>query len=496
MYTAEPFLAREAVAARGRAFTPSTRRGHQHLPFIRAALTAFTRMTEFPTFTFRLILSGPCDDEVADRLMDRCGDMTLALEAGRVSAEFDREAACLEDAILTAIRDVESASAGVRVDRVDPDDLVTATVVAQRSGRTRQSIAQLIAGDRGPGGFPAPLTFVDAKTRIWRWSEVADWLERAGLRSQDGWSARERHFVAAINGALEARTNLQAYIAEGGGTPVPAVMDLFGANPDVEAPDTKSEATLRAGIGLQDLAAALLGPGDELAVCDEAVRADAPEVYWMHSALHGHSATLRLYMRGQLTEPSPYEDLVVDAMSAFLAGPQGTAASKPLPILWHDEGPRLTQNDSARARRRGLHQTYVSHCWSAESDFRRLLVDRLQTPDHIVNRIAVWIDACEPRDRLDPRSGSTHDAGGGLHSRNFATRKVDPLPDIYGLCLRAPSHAAQAPAWSGWSGITPPQRLWAISWSFGQTLRLFVERADPAKARTVSTLLDELERLA
>ncbi|MDX6299926.1 MAG: hypothetical protein QOF53_1140, partial [Nocardioidaceae bacterium] len=39
---------------------------------------------------------------------------------------------------------------------VDPDELVWASEIAERTGRTRQSVDQLIKAQRGPGGFPIP----------------------------------------------------------------------------------------------------------------------------------------------------------------------------------------------------------------------------------------------------------------------------------------------------------------------------------------------------
>ena len=77
------------------------------------------------------------------------GDLTFAA--------FDREAPSLLDAVLTAISDVESVDC-LEVLHVDPDELVWASEIAERTGRTRQSIDQLIKGQRGPGGFPAPAT--------------------------------------------------------------------------------------------------------------------------------------------------------------------------------------------------------------------------------------------------------------------------------------------------------------------------------------------------
>lgn len=165
---------------------------------------------EMNTYNFTLILEGA--DVLAGETLDvlyeaGCGDAGFGRSNQVQTAEFDREAASFEEAVMSAIRDVESAVSGLRVARVEPDDLVTAAAIAQRTGRTRQSIAQLAAGTRGAGDFPTPVASVDAKTRLWRWSEVVRWFaEREDRASSTGPSIAE--FVAALNGVLEARRHL------------------------------------------------------------------------------------------------------------------------------------------------------------------------------------------------------------------------------------------------------------------------------------------------
>jgi hypothetical protein len=59
--------------------------------------------------------------------------------------------------VLSAIHNAESADIGACVLWVtQDDDWLTASEIAKRVGRTRQSIGLLVRGDRGPGGFPAP----------------------------------------------------------------------------------------------------------------------------------------------------------------------------------------------------------------------------------------------------------------------------------------------------------------------------------------------------
>ena len=107
-------------------------------------------------WTFRLTLAGiVLTDEELDALFDAgCDDATFSLERdGTVLAFFDREADTQEDAILWAIHNVESADIGARVLRVTQDnDWLTASEIAERVGRTRQSVGLLVRGDRGCEG--------------------------------------------------------------------------------------------------------------------------------------------------------------------------------------------------------------------------------------------------------------------------------------------------------------------------------------------------------
>lgn len=166
--------------------------------------------TQTDAYNFLLILEGDVNSEdVLDRLFEAgLDDATFGEIDGMPMAEFDREAPSFEEAVVSAIEDFERAGSEVRVARVAPDDLVTAAAIAQRTGRTRQSINQLIGGDRGPGGFPAPIAHVDAKTRVWRWTEVSEWFEQLDGEA-DSERRRIAEFVAAVNGALESRHHLE-----------------------------------------------------------------------------------------------------------------------------------------------------------------------------------------------------------------------------------------------------------------------------------------------
>jgi len=168
------------------------------------------REEEVTTYTFTLIVDGP--DVTEERVIDAlfaagCGDALFGRRDLVQFADFDREAPDLAAAVVSAIDQVESV-AGMRVVRVEPEDLVSASAIAARTGRSRESIRLLIEGKRGPGGFPAPVAWVDAKTRLWHWSDVANWfMETLGQRVTD---LDDAQLLAALNAALETRNRVAA----------------------------------------------------------------------------------------------------------------------------------------------------------------------------------------------------------------------------------------------------------------------------------------------
>jgi hypothetical protein len=166
--------------------------------------------------SFRLVLEGPpLNTKITGKLFDAgCGDALVGEDQGVKVAEFNRVAMTFERAVLSAIENIESAQTALTVVRVEPDDLVTASGIAERTGRSRQSIAQLIAGERRSGDFPTPISTTDGKRKIWRWTDVQAWFAKHNDEAlPDG---RRAHFIAAINGALEVRRHSDGYRHDGG----------------------------------------------------------------------------------------------------------------------------------------------------------------------------------------------------------------------------------------------------------------------------------------
>ena len=157
------------------------------------------------TYSFTLIVEGPDlqDDDLIDRVYEAgCDDAVVGSSQGVQFLDFDREAQSLDAAILSAIRDIESV-AGVSVVRIADAGLLSITEIAERTGRTRESVRLLIEGKRGPGGFPAPVTDPSRRRyRLWYWPEVARWFESTGVGRAAG---DQEQILAAINAWLELR---------------------------------------------------------------------------------------------------------------------------------------------------------------------------------------------------------------------------------------------------------------------------------------------------
>lgn len=135
-----------------------------------------------------------------------CDDALLSFRNGIMHLNFDRESNTFENAILSAIKQVEQNKLHLQVKRVEPSDLVTSTEIARRLNRSRQSVQQLISGNRGDGDFPLPIAGVTAKTMLWSWQEVTHWfLKKGKLSDKSVYDCAVT--LKLINDSLESRSN-------------------------------------------------------------------------------------------------------------------------------------------------------------------------------------------------------------------------------------------------------------------------------------------------
>lgn len=151
---------------------------------------------------FTLIVDADLSDEVVIDKLGAAGvtDATFGVADGVAYADFTREAASFPAAVVSAVRDLVATIPSLQVLRVEPDDLVTLSEIAVRLSRSRESVRLLAAGHRGQGTFPPPVSHLRARSKLWRWSDVASWAGE--LEEEDERNAR---FVAFVNASLEKR---------------------------------------------------------------------------------------------------------------------------------------------------------------------------------------------------------------------------------------------------------------------------------------------------
>ncbi|MGH2806273.1 MAG: helix-turn-helix transcriptional regulator [Actinomycetota bacterium] len=164
-----------------------------------------------PNYNFTLIIEGADlqTDEAQNALFEAgCDDATLGVVDRVQFAEFDREAGSYGQALTSAIAAIQRTIDGARVVHVEPDELVTMSEIAERLDRSRESVRLLVAGQRGPGDFPAPVSHVRTRNRLWRWPDVLRWF---ATRYEDEFGNRlvdtneDPRITAMLNGLLQYR---------------------------------------------------------------------------------------------------------------------------------------------------------------------------------------------------------------------------------------------------------------------------------------------------
>lgn len=157
-------------------------------------------------WVFRLQVIGQIGHDNEERLYESgANDGIVESHERGWSIGFDRENETFEEAVVSAIEDVEAAS--LEVIEIEDDELLSASDIASRTGRTRQSISHLIAGVRGTGSWPRPVAG-NVRSPLWRWVDVAEWFREydGSTYSFDEHAAAVR---AAVNDVLRARRTLR-----------------------------------------------------------------------------------------------------------------------------------------------------------------------------------------------------------------------------------------------------------------------------------------------
>lgn len=132
-------------------------------------------------FQFAFVVDGVDleDDELLVAIYDAFNEVGVSCTAGRTTVEFVVEGDPTWEAMSQTTEVLEGLRPEVRVVRLDRD-LVTIPEIASRAEVTPEAVRLLIAGARGPGGFPVPLTVLSGGSRVWEWAPVLDWLQGYG----------------------------------------------------------------------------------------------------------------------------------------------------------------------------------------------------------------------------------------------------------------------------------------------------------------------------
>jgi hypothetical protein len=158
------------------------------------------------TFTLRFLPPrGKGLEDLSKHLYAQIQDASLMGpdDDGSFLLEFDRRSTSLPRALASALEELLHALPGASILRVEEDDLATMADIAKRSGRTPESIRLLVVGKRGPGRFPPAAGRLDARTKLWRWADVARWFEETlGEPLAD---TSDSAFLQAFNDALDIR---------------------------------------------------------------------------------------------------------------------------------------------------------------------------------------------------------------------------------------------------------------------------------------------------
>lgn len=155
-------------------------------------------------YNFTLTLSGVTydTDGLEDALYESgCDDALICAYGNSVYVEFDREADSLDEAISSAVENIESAGIGAIVESVD-SALVGLSDIAEMTNMSRQAIAMLKDGTRGSGDFPCPIQRIKGQSPLWDWADVAQWLLQNGRLPEDSELLNNARVLSKWNLAL------------------------------------------------------------------------------------------------------------------------------------------------------------------------------------------------------------------------------------------------------------------------------------------------------
>ena len=159
-------------------------------------------------YTFTLILGNVDENTVSleDHLFAAgCDDALINFRNGAVYLDFGRKASSIEDAIISAIKDVENSTLEIKVIGIGPDDYVNESEMAKRLQIKRQIVSLWVKGERRiKMPFPKPVMKLSERSPLWRWYEVLKWLYQQN-QIDDLRMIENARFIENINAVLLER---------------------------------------------------------------------------------------------------------------------------------------------------------------------------------------------------------------------------------------------------------------------------------------------------
>lgn len=164
------------------------------------------------THQFTLYIDGPSEitDEMEDALYKaRCSDGMLGIQNGSLFIDFIRKAPTLLKAVMSAVKQIEKAIPGAKVSGLKPSPFLTQSELAKVMDVSREYVRLLTSGQRGAGGFPAPV-MSSRKRLYWDVSNVLEWYSKADVKAGNT-DLRNAKDLVTLFLALEIRNNRDEY---------------------------------------------------------------------------------------------------------------------------------------------------------------------------------------------------------------------------------------------------------------------------------------------
>jgi hypothetical protein len=159
---------------------------------------------------FTLTLSGANEETpgLEDKIFEAgCSDALINFINGVVYLDFYRESFSFEEAVISAIKQVESILPDTKVIQVTPDNLVSGSEISKRLNLTRQTISLWVKGKkRNKIPFPVPVMKLSSeKSPLWKWSDVCRWLYSNQV-IKDYSTVEQAILIENLNATLEERS--------------------------------------------------------------------------------------------------------------------------------------------------------------------------------------------------------------------------------------------------------------------------------------------------